>query len=243
MTISCVRLRTESYPAARKAQADLQIASSPRNRSAHCAASSSILAFSYGYSLLPLTLTILAFSRRNDLVAAAQLSFFVSSSCSSTGHIGRAFTWLHAFAALAHLLRWTVFQSLSSISSYSSSRVLHIHSSLARCSSCIVIDLATSSCTRHLLMLLQSSWAIMLAGVECSLPTQSSANTKMSDAVPACCKVLGSFVCLSPQRLDLIKLLLLPSYLSCREAEYTHRHDLKEFLGCFCLQGVVGKYR
>jgi hypothetical protein len=56
------------------------------------------------------------------------------------------------------------------------------------------------------------------------------------------CKVLGCFVCLNPQLLDLIKFLLRPSYLSCREAEYAHRHAVKEFLGCFCLQGVVGKY-
>jgi hypothetical protein len=73
LTISCVRLRTESYPAARKAPADLQNASSPRNRSSNCVASSSIHAFFCGYSFLPPTLTILAFSPCSDLVAAAQL--------------------------------------------------------------------------------------------------------------------------------------------------------------------------
>jgi hypothetical protein len=42
---SRVRLRTHPYPAARRAAADLHIASSPRNRSSHCAAAAQLNLF------------------------------------------------------------------------------------------------------------------------------------------------------------------------------------------------------
>ena len=120
VAVSCIRLRTDPYPASRMAPAVFQNTSSPRNKSSHCAASASFHVCSLGCSLLPPTFTILALSLRSDLVAVAQLSFFPSCSVSSIYHIGRTFTWLLAFRALAHRLCCTASHSQSSISSYSS---------------------------------------------------------------------------------------------------------------------------
>ena len=64
--------------------------------------------------------------------------------------------------------------------------VWHMNSSLALWSSWTVIDFVTSSCTRHLRMLLQSSWAMILVGVDSSSPPHLFGKTKMSDAVPFC---------------------------------------------------------
>ena len=114
---SCVRLKIESYPALLIAPATFQNTSSPRKRSSHCAASSSLQACSRGCSRFPPTLMIRAFNFRNDLVAVAQLNFLPPSSSSSKYHIGRTPTRLLAFSALAHLLCCTAFHCQSSISS------------------------------------------------------------------------------------------------------------------------------
>jgi hypothetical protein len=59
---SCVRLKIESYPAFLIAPATFQKTSSPRKRSSHRAASSSLQACSRGCSRLPPTLMIHAFN-------------------------------------------------------------------------------------------------------------------------------------------------------------------------------------
>jgi hypothetical protein len=87
LTGSRENLSTESYPAARRAAADLHHASFPRNRSSHFAASSNRQAFSCGSSRLPPTLTILFFNHLSCLVAAAQLNLLDPSCSSSTGPV------------------------------------------------------------------------------------------------------------------------------------------------------------
>ena len=69
LSVSLMRLSIDidSCPAFRSALADFQNTSSPRNKSSHCAASSSRHACSLGCSRLPPTLTILAFNFRDDL--------------------------------------------------------------------------------------------------------------------------------------------------------------------------------